>query len=248
MFDKLLTRAHTRAQNEIDEQLRRQRQTIQVSSAFGSLGRIILDNSVSDGELRARLFAAVSREELAAYVEGMDEWVTGKRTDSFYGVVRRHGLLRKFSPALLDALEFAQDAEGAPTACLRALRILKEVNATRRRKLPEDSPTGFLPQRLRPIVMNHGEIDRRAWECALLLKLRDELKAGNLSVRYSKRFARLDDFFIGDRSWQGMREDFFHRSGLPSDPQAGAQVSRASARRSLRPLSQDGAEQQLRRG
>jgi hypothetical protein len=43
-----------------------------------------------------------------------------------------------------------------------------------------DAPTDFLPQRLKPIVINHGEIDRRAWECALLLKLRDELKAGNL--------------------------------------------------------------------
>jgi hypothetical protein len=29
MFDKLLTRASTQAQNELDEQLRRQRQTIQ---------------------------------------------------------------------------------------------------------------------------------------------------------------------------------------------------------------------------
>jgi hypothetical protein len=84
-------------------------------------------------------------------------------------------------------------------------------------KLPQDAPTDFLPQRLKPIVINQGEIDRRAWECALLLQLRDELKAGNLSVRYSKRFARLEEFFIDDRRWQSMREDFFHRSGLPSD-------------------------------
>src|SRR5208337_3636336 len=61
----------------------------------------------------------------------------------------------------------------------------------------------FLSQRLKPIVINQNEIDRRAWECALLLKLRDELKAGNLSVRYSKRFARLEEFFIDDRRWQG---------------------------------------------
>jgi hypothetical protein len=95
--------------------------------------------------------------------------------------------------------------------------MLKELNATGRRKLPEDAPTDFLPQRLKPII-NHGEIDRRAWECALLLKLRDELKAGNLSVRYSKRFAGLEEFFIDDRRWQAMREDFFRGSGLPSDP------------------------------
>ena len=182
-----------------------------------SLGRIILDDAISDEELRAQLFAVVSREELVACMDKIGEWVTGKRSDLFHGIVRRHGMLRKFSPALLDALELTQDIDGEPSACLRALQMLKELNATGRRKLPVDAPTDFLPQRLKPIVINHGEIDRRAWECALLLKLRDELKAGNLSVRYSKRFARLEEFFIDDLRWQGMREDFFRRSGLPSD-------------------------------
>jgi len=55
------------------------------------------------------------------------------------------------------------------------------------------------------------------------VKLRDELKAGDLSVHYSKRFARLDDFFIADHRWQAMREDFFHHSGLPSDPKQAAE-------------------------
>jgi hypothetical protein len=32
----------------------------------------------------------------------------------------------------------------------------------------------------------------------LLLKLRDQLKADNLSVRYSKRFARMEEFLIDD--------------------------------------------------
>src|SRR5271165_1940932 len=218
MFDKLLTRAHTQAQNELDEQLCSQRQAIQVSlTALRSLGRIMLHDAISDEELRARLFAAVSREELVACLDKIGEWVTGKRSDLFHGIVRRHGMLRKFSPALLDALELTQDIEGEQSACLRALQMLKELNATGRRNLPEDAPTDFLSQRLKPIVINQGEIDRRAWECALLLKLRDELKAGNLSVRYSKRFARLEEFFIDDRRWQGMREDFFRRSGLPSD-------------------------------
>jgi hypothetical protein len=70
-----------------------------------SLGRIILDDAISDDELRARLFAAVSREELVACVDDIGEWVNGKRSDLFHGIVRRHGMLRKFSPALLDALE-----------------------------------------------------------------------------------------------------------------------------------------------
>jgi Domain of unknown function (DUF4158) len=60
MFDKLLTRTQTQAQNELDEQLCRQRQTIQVSlTALRSLGRIILDDTIADEELRARLSISV---------------------------------------------------------------------------------------------------------------------------------------------------------------------------------------------
>jgi hypothetical protein len=149
MFDKLLTRALTQAQNELDERLCRQRQTIQVSlTVFRSLSRIILDDTISDEELRTRLFAAVSREELVTCVDEIGEWVIGKRSDLFHGIIRRHGMLRKFSPALLDAWELTQDVEGEQSACLRALQMLKEVNASGRRKLPEDAPTDFLSQRL----------------------------------------------------------------------------------------------------
>ena len=116
--------------------LSRQRQTIQVSlAALRSLSRIILDDSIPDDELRARLFAEVPRDELSACTEEIGESVTGKRSDPFYGIVRRHGTLRKFSPAFLDALDFIQDADGEPTACLRALHVLKELNAKGRHKL-----------------------------------------------------------------------------------------------------------------
>jgi hypothetical protein len=126
MFDKLLTRAHTQAQNELDEQLCSQRQTIQSSlTALRSLGRIILDDAISDEELRARLFAAVSREELVACVDKIGEWVIGKRSDLFHGIVRRHGMLRKFSPALLDALELTQDIDGEPRTRWFAVLFLR---------------------------------------------------------------------------------------------------------------------------
>jgi hypothetical protein len=45
---------------------------------------------------------------------------------------------------------------------------------------------------------------------------------------YRKRFARLEEFFIDDRRWQSIREDFFRRSGLPSDTK---QVQEYLARR-----------------
>jgi hypothetical protein len=122
MFDKLLTRAQTQAQNELDEQLCSQRQTIQLSlTALRSLRRIILDDAISDEELRAQLFAAVSREELVACLDKIGEWVTGKRSDIFHGIVRRHGMLRKFSAGIARGLGINPGYPGrtGARACVR---------------------------------------------------------------------------------------------------------------------------------
>ena len=179
MFDKLLTRTHTRAEHELSDQMRSQRQTIKAAlAALRSLGTIILDDTVGNDALRPRLFAAVPREELEAQVAGLAEWVTGTKSDVFHGLVRRFGHLRQFSPVLLRALEFSPDAGDGDVPCLEALRVLKEMNADLKRKLPEDAPTDFIPKRLLPLVVTDGKPDRKAWECALLLKLQDDLTVG----------------------------------------------------------------------
>jgi TnpA family transposase len=219
MFDKLLTRTHTRAEHELDDQMRGQRQTIKAAlAALRALGAIILDDSVAATTLRPRLFAAVPRDALAAQVAGLDEWVTGKKSDVFHGLVRRFNHLRQFSPVLLRALEFLPDAGDGDVPCLEALRVLKEMNADLKRKLPDDAPTDFIPKRLLPLVVTDGKVDRKAWECALLIKLQEDLRSGNLSVKHGKRFGRFEDYFLPKERWEPLRKSFFQRSGLPADP------------------------------
>ena len=138
MFDKLLTRTHTRAEHELSDQMRSQRQTIKAAlAALRSLGTIILDDTVGNDALRPRLFAAVPRAELEAQVAGLTEWVTGTKSDVFHGLVRRFSHLRQFSPVLLRALEFSPDAGDGDVPCLEALRVLEEMNADLKRKLPK---------------------------------------------------------------------------------------------------------------
>ena len=219
MFDKFLTRTHTRAEHELSDQMRSQRQTIKAAlAALRSLGAIILDDSVGNAALRPRLFAAVPRDVLEAQIAGLDEWVTGKKSDVFHGLVRRFSHLRQFSPVLLRALEFIPDAGDDEIPCLEAIGVLKEMNADLKRKLPDDAPMDFIPKRLLPFVVVDGEPDRKAWECALLLKLQDDLRSGNLSVKHGKRFGRFEDYFLPKERWEPLRKSFFQRSGLPADP------------------------------
>jgi Domain of unknown function (DUF4158) len=211
MFDKFLTRTHTRAEHELDDQVRSQRQTIKAAlTALRALGAIILDDSVGNASLRPRLFAAVPRDVLEAQIAGLDEWVTGKKSDVFHGLVRRFSHLRQFSPVLLRALEFIPDAGDDEIPCLEAIRVLKEMNADLKRKLPDDAPMDFIPKRLLPFVVTDGEPDRKAWECALLLKLQDDLRSGNLSSR-----SRMASGSAGSRTTSFPRSAG-NRSGSPS--------------------------------
>jgi TnpA family transposase len=219
MYDKIMTRTQNHAEKELAEYMVRQRRKFQKSlSALKELVQLILDDSVNDADLRQRLFETVSKTELAGYFEGLDEWISGKKSHPFHGVVRRHVNLRKFTPSLLNAIDVIQDTADKKPSCLKALQLLKKMNKDNQRKLPENAPLNFVPKKLKTIVENDGGVDRHAWECALLLKVRDEIKSGNLAVRHSKRFGLLSDYFIGDDRWQSARSDFFLRSGMPYDP------------------------------
>jgi TnpA family transposase len=219
MYDKLITWVHTQAEADLDEQLRQQRKALRSSLAtLKSLGAIILDEQIADVELRARLFEEVPRDELAAQVEALDDWVTGKKSDAFYGVISRFSYLRRFAPPFLHALDFKSET-GGDNPCLEALAVLKELNAANKRTLPADAPTAFVPKALQRFIRDQsGKLQKSAWECALLTQIKEDIRAGNLSVGYSKRFGRFDDFFISDAQWAPLREGFFQRAGLPQDP------------------------------
>lgn len=144
MFEKLLTRTQDQVKNDLDEQLKRQRQAIKLSlTTLQSLGRKILDDSIGDDKLRAAIFEEISKDELASQVENLSKWVSGRRSEVFAGVVKRYGYLRKFSPVLVEALAFSNTSQDAASPCLEAVETLRQVNADAKRKLPDDVRTGF---------------------------------------------------------------------------------------------------------
>jgi hypothetical protein len=62
----------------------------------------------------------------------------------------RYGSVRKFAPLLLAEFEF----HAAPAAddLMRALDVLRELNSTGKRRVPDTAPTGFVEPRWQPFV------------------------------------------------------------------------------------------------
>jgi len=216
MHDKLMTSVYSQAQKDIDEYTRQQRRSLRQSLyTLQTVGQVILDDAIDDKDLRNELFNKVTRQDLGAQIEKLEEWLTGKHSHVFHLVVKRFPYLRQFAPTLLRHLQF-QSENDESTSLLEAIHLSRQLNDENRRKLPEDAPIDFMPKNIQEMVVSDGEVSKAAWECALLNAVRDEIKSGNIHVHQSKRFGRFDDFFIPEPEWHARREDFFKRAGLPS--------------------------------
>ena len=220
MHDKILTGVYGRAQEAIDEETRRRRTLLQTSlRTYRTLGAIVLDEAISDEDIRHSFFVRVDRETVVQQLEEIDAWLNGKHSHVFHQVVQRFAYLRQYAPALLQHLHFEREVGGASlsgVAVTGAIDLLRDLNRENKRKLPEDAPLEFIPKKLRALVEKDGEVNKHAWECVLLTAIRDEIRAGNVYVEQSKRFGRFDDFFIADARWAFSAETFFQRAGLPA--------------------------------
>lgn len=219
MHDKLMTGVYTRAENEIDMELKRRRKAIKRSlTTFHTMGTLVLDDSIDDAQLRQMLFAQIDKKLLEKQVSEVDIWLSDKHSHVFHQVSQRYSYLRQYAPAFIAAIDLHHETE-TPSPVIKAVTLLREMNTQGKRKLPEDAPLGFIPRKVRDLVEEDGVISKRNWECALLIALRDEIRVGNVAAQSSKRFGRFNNFFIATDRWHTQREAFFKRAGLPGKPE-----------------------------
>lgn len=212
---KLIGKVYKSAKNELILELHQQRKNINNSlTAFNKIGNIILDNNIQDEQLREAIFRKISKNELVDCLSNTEEIISGKYSDTFHLVTKRYNYLRQFSPYLLEHIEFEANNN---SDIVEAINILKELNKDNKRKLPDDVPVNFIPNKLQKIIEVNGEVKKSDWEVALLTKIRDEIKSGNLSVLNSKRFDKFENFFIADSEWEKVRSDFFKKAKLPEN-------------------------------
>jgi TnpA family transposase len=215
MHSKIMTKVYSGAENQIDEEVKKNKKNIKKSlSMLKTIGTTLLDNDIADADLRKMIFKQIKKDELKNQIMESEPLLTGKFSHVFNVVITKFNYLRQFAPALLAHLKFETESKQT-NALLKAVNILHDMNDNNKRRLPHDVPIGFIPSKLKNMVMPNGHIDRKAWECALLTAIRDEIKSGNLSVKGSKRYGQFNDFFMPDNEWKVIRHDFFKRARLP---------------------------------
>ncbi|WP_308188379.1 Tn3 family transposase [Nocardia australiensis] len=131
-----------------------------------------------------------------------------------------YSYLRKFTPAVLSAVRFAGGT--AATELLIAVDMLRELNATGRRKVFDDAPTGFVPTKWRGYLdeahkSGNAVAYRHYWELCVLLGLRDGLRAGDVFVPGSRRYADPAAYLLTGEQWEPQRTEFCRLVGKSAD-------------------------------
>jgi TnpA family transposase len=114
--------------------------------------------------------------------------------DPLVSATERYGALRRFFPTFLEHVEFRAGPGGAPL--LKALDLLRGVNRSSRRELPDDAPLPFATKQWKALVKRGGKIDRRLYETAVAATLRDRLRSGDVWVDGSRAYRRFADYLL----------------------------------------------------
>ena len=177
----------------------------EVARTHMELGRALLEARRSKGDPLKAIELGVGWPRLAQSVLEAQELVAGEG-DGLAEVVERYPVMRRFAPAFLAAFTFRTGKANDPL--LSAIEHLKRFYADGRTTLPNSTPTSFLKPRWRRVVFPAGEpFDRRAFEIAAVVHLRERLASGAVWVDGSRAYRTLDDYFLPRPAFAAMRAD-----------------------------------------
>lgn len=112
----------------------------------------------------------------------------------------RYNYLRKYTPSLLDSLEFKSTKSAEPL--MKALDTIRELNDSGKRKIPDGSPLSFVPKRWQKHVFDdEGNINRQYYEMAALTELKNYIRSGDVWVEGSRLHKDFEEYLVSKDDW-----------------------------------------------
>ncbi|UPG66160.1 Tn3 family transposase [Metabacillus endolithicus] len=120
---------------------------------------------------------------------------------------KRFYSLRKYTPTLLRVLKFHSTKANEPL--LKAVEIIRGMNESGKRKVPNDSPVDFISKRWKKHLYEDDgtTINRHYYEMAVLSELREHVRAGDVSIIGSRQYRDFEEYLFSEDTWNQTREN-----------------------------------------
>ena len=164
---------------------------------------VLLDPACSDRLVRHTVFARVPRDQLAHAVTQVADLV-GPLDDHYFEDLRtRYSQVRRFLPALLEAVEFATTDAGRPT--IEAFDFLKAIEGQKRPDMSQAPQDLLTPAWKRVVIGPEHQVDRRLYTFCVLERLQDGLRRRDLFVPDSRRWGDPQARLLQGPAWEKLR-------------------------------------------
>lgn len=217
MFILLYHAVFKRARNAYSQQFFKDGKTInQYLRQYVAMGRILIAARHRRQDAFQALDEVFSWDDFVHDIEQAETLMRPRNFDFLTLVGNRYSYVRRFSPALLQALTL--EGYKGTDGLRQGLQLIREIDEQQRPQLPAWAPTDFVDARWEPYVFEGGELQRRYYELCALDKLRDHLRSGDIWVEGSQQFRHLKSFLIPDEQWQAMLDRDVIPVAVPRDP------------------------------
>jgi TnpA family transposase len=164
---------------------------------------VLLDPGCTDRRVRDTVFARIPRDQLTQAVAQVADLV-GPSDDHYFEDLRtRYSQIRRFLPALLEAVEFAATDAGRPAT--EAFRFLKAIEGQKRPDMSQAPRDLLTPAWQRVVIGPEDRIDRRLYTFCVLERLQDGLRRRDLFVPASRRWGDPHAKLLQGPAWEKVR-------------------------------------------
>lgn len=175
---------------------------------YAALGRALIEAKAQNSDPFAAVEMILPWNELTASVAEAEKLAQPGEFDALALITNSYPVLRRYAPQFMDAFEFRSSP--VTEELMKAVEMLRELNKTGARKLPDDAPRGFIRPRWERHVFTNDGLDRRFYETCVLSELGKSLRSGDLWVTGSRRYRDFDDYLLPAQTFAAMRT-----AGLP---------------------------------
>lgn len=204
LHDRIIGRLIRTAQNKQNQATLASRSTVTAMMRMHSrLGDALFEAKENGVDPFAAIETAVGWESLANSIAQAKEMTKPDFEDHLALVSAHFTTLRRYTPAFLAVL----DLHAAPAAqdLLAAINVIRTLNTTGARKVPDDAPTSFIRPRWEPLVFTDNGLDRGFYEFCALAELKNALRSGDMWVTGSRQFRDFDDYLLAGADYTGMK-------------------------------------------
>lgn len=214
LFDLLIAKLLNEARDEGQrERIRTLHDLDDAALTLAHACELLLGETNDALDVRAAIFAEVSRDDLAAALAVVG--ALSRPLDAVYydQLTERYRTLRWFVPTFLAT--FAFQSVAGERDVLDALAFLVLIEGQHQPDMTK-APAAVITGRWRPFVTQaDGQIDRKAYTFCVLDRLRTDLRRRDVFVSPSYRWADPRSKLFGEGQWEGLRSGICREMGLP---------------------------------